>query len=183
MNTEYATTNPSHVPAADQGNRISILLLIIPSAALLFAWCHKKLFIAPADFQNFLLYSLKISSITCLALFVVSFWSTRKQPVLVMIFIVFELYWGFAGIALLPVLNVKYDRSETVYFEKRVREVYRGTPRSSYVRVESWNGRDEYLYPPFYMYDSIRQNSSIIRFSTRSGWLGHEYVTTLEGSM
>jgi len=166
---------------ADKGNVLSILLLIIPAAALVFAWFQKKHFIPPADFQNFMLFSLKASSLACLLLFVLAFWKTKKSAVLVMILIVFEVFWCFGGIALLPIVNVKYDSSETKVFEKKVLQVYRGSKRSSnFIRVESWGNPNDCLHPPGHIYDSVQQLKSVIRFTTRSGYLGYEYVTSLE---
>ena len=166
---------------ADKGNMLSILLLIIPAAALVFAWFQKKYFIPPADFINFMLFSLKTSSLACLFLFVLAFWKTKKNAVLVMILIVIEVFWCFGGIALLPIVNVKYDSSETKVFEKKVLQIYRGSKKSSsFMRVEPWGNPNDCLHPPGYMYDSVQQLKSVIRFTTRSGYLGYEYVTSLE---
>lgn len=165
----------------EKGNLLSIILLLCPAVALLYAWFQRKYFIPPADFQGFILFSLKTSSIACLFLFVLSFWKAKKNATLMMLLIVFEIFWCFGGIALLPIINVKYDTSETRLFEKKVLQVYRGAKISnSFVRVEFWGNPNDRLHPPGYMYDGVQQFKSVIQFTTRSGYLGYEYVTSLE---
>lgn len=165
----------------DKGNFLSILLLIIPAAALVYAWFQREYFIPPADFKGFLLFSLQTSSIACLILFFLSFWKMSKNANWVMLLIVFEIYWCFGGLAVLPIVNVRLDRSETQWHEKQVLQVYKGSKRSnSFVRVESWGNPNDYLHPPAHVYDSVQQLKSVMRFSTRGGYFGHEYVTSLE---
>lgn len=166
---------------SEKGNFLSVLLLIIPAAALVYAWVQRKYFIAPVDFQSFMLFSLKTSAISCFFLFVLSFWKTKKNATLLMLFIVFEIFWCFGGLALLPIVNVKYDNSEIRSFEKKVLQVYRGSKRSNnFVRVEPWGNQNDILHPPGYVYDKVQPFNSVMKFTTRSGYLGHEYITSLE---
>lgn len=166
---------------SDKGNFLSILLLIIPVMALIYAWFQREYFIPPVDFQGFLLFSFKTSSIACLVLFFLSYWKVQKTATLAMFLIVFELFWCFGGLALLPILNVKYDSSEPKMFEKKVIQVYRGSKKSnSFIRVEPWGNPSNYLHPPSYLYDNVKESKSVMQFATRSGYLGHEYITSLD---
>lgn len=182
---EHSETRTSAISVgnqeSDKGNFLSIFLLIIPVTALIYAWFQREYFIPPVDFQGFLLFSLKTSSIACLALFVLSFWKAQKTATLAMLLIMFEIFWCFGGLALLPVLNVKYDTSEPKIFEKKVIQVYRGSKKSnSFIRVESWGNPSNYLHPPSYLYDSVQESKSVMLFTTRGGYLGHEYITSLD---
>ncbi len=163
-----------------KGNQLSIFLLLIPVAALIFAYFQRRYFIPPVNFKAFLIFVLKTASAACLFLFLLSFWKCRKDATLVMILIILELFWGFAGLALLTIVNVKYDRSETKVFEKKLLQIYRSSRRPRLIRVEPWGNQEEWLEVPDYKIAGAQPLKTVVHFTTRKGRLGFEYITSVE---
>jgi len=167
-------------PESDKGNQLSIFLLLIPITALIFAYFQKEYFIPPINCKAYFIFSLKTTSVACLFLFILSFWNCRKNATLVMILIVIEIFWGFAGLALLPIVNVKYDQSETKVFEKKLLQIYNRSRRQQLIRVESWGNPEEWLEIPKYEIAGAQPLKTVIHFTTRNGRLGLEYITSIE---
>ena len=182
--------NSDQLPAS-RGNQLSVLLLIGPLFCLLFAWFGKENFIMPVDTAGFLLDLGLVSGISFILVFALSFWKAEKALVLIPLFFFLGVLWIAGGLAILPILNVQFDKSkETVYkravlqSKKNTGSWFRGTrsPDSCVAQVAPWGEFTDntWLEVNCGLIKSMESNKTNIRFSIHQGLLNYTWVSALE---